>query len=66
MIKAASEKGWLEGEKVMVESLTAFKIAGADMIAYLLCQRYMARLFNAAQHRLFQKVGLMLKLQCRF
>lgn len=32
MIKAASEKGWLDGEKVMVESLTAFKRAGADMV----------------------------------
>jgi porphobilinogen synthase len=32
MIKAAAEKGWLDGEKVMIESLTAFKRAGADMV----------------------------------
>ncbi len=32
MIKAADEKGWLDGEKVMMETLTAIKRAGADMI----------------------------------
>ena len=32
MIKAAHEKGWIDGEKVMVETLFAFKRAGADMI----------------------------------
>ena len=32
MIKAASEKGWLDGEKCMVEMLTSFKRAGCDMI----------------------------------
>ena len=32
MIKAASEKGWLDGEKCMVEILTSFKRAGCDMI----------------------------------
>jgi len=32
MIKAASERGWLDGEKVMMEALTSFKRAGADMI----------------------------------
>ena len=45
MIKAASERGWLEGEKVMVESLTAFKRAGADMILTYFAKD-MARLFN--------------------
>ena len=44
MIKAASEKGWLQGEKVMVESLTAFKRAGADMILTYFAKD-MARLF---------------------
>ncbi len=30
MIKAAAERGWLDGTKAMVESLVAFKRAGAD------------------------------------
>ena len=32
MVKAAAEKGWIDGEKVMMESLTAIKRAGADLI----------------------------------
>ena len=32
MLKAASEKGWLDGEKVMMESLLSIKRAGADII----------------------------------
>lgn len=32
MIKAAAEKGWIDGEKVMVESLLSMKRAGADII----------------------------------
>ncbi len=32
MIKAADERGWIDGKKVMMESLTAIKRAGADMI----------------------------------
>ena len=32
MIKAAAQMGWLDEEKAMVESLTAIKRAGADMI----------------------------------
>jgi porphobilinogen synthase len=32
MIKAASQMGWLDGERAMVESLTAIRRAGADMI----------------------------------
>jgi porphobilinogen synthase len=30
MLMAAAERGWLDGEKVMFESLLAFKRAGAD------------------------------------
>jgi porphobilinogen synthase len=30
MLTAAAERGWLEGERVMMESLLAFKRAGAD------------------------------------
>jgi porphobilinogen synthase len=33
MIKAAAEKGWLNEEDTMMESLLAFKRAGADLIA---------------------------------
>ena len=32
MIKAAAEKGWIDGEKAMLESLLSIKRAGADMI----------------------------------
>ena len=32
MIKAAAERGWIDGEKVMMETLVAIKRAGADMI----------------------------------
>lgn len=32
MIKAASANGWLDHDRIMMESLTAFKRAGADMI----------------------------------
>ena len=32
MIKAAAEKGWIDGEKVMMETLMAIKRAGADVI----------------------------------
>ena len=33
MIKAAAEKGWLDENKAIIESLTAIKRAGADLIA---------------------------------
>ncbi len=32
MIKAAAQKGWLDGERAMMESLMAIKRAGADVI----------------------------------
>jgi porphobilinogen synthase len=32
MIKAAAEKGWLDGQRVMMEVLTSIKRAGADII----------------------------------
>ena len=32
MVKAAAEKGWIDGERVMMESLLAMKRAGADII----------------------------------
>ena len=33
MIKAAAEKGWLDHDQIMLETTTAFKRAGADIIA---------------------------------
>ncbi|MGZ3848050.1 MAG: porphobilinogen synthase [Flavisolibacter sp.] len=33
MIKAAAQKGWINEEKAILETLTAFKRAGADLIA---------------------------------
>lgn len=33
MIKAAAEKGWINEDKAILETLTAFKRAGADLIA---------------------------------
>lgn len=32
MIKAAAEKGWIDGERCMMEALTSIRRAGADMI----------------------------------
>ena len=32
MVKAAEKMGWIDGERVMMEVLTAIKRAGADMI----------------------------------
>jgi porphobilinogen synthase len=32
MIRAAAERGWIDGEKAMVESLLAFRRAGCDGI----------------------------------
>jgi porphobilinogen synthase len=32
MVKAAAERGWLDGPAVLLEHLTAIRRAGADMI----------------------------------
>jgi porphobilinogen synthase len=32
MVKAAAERGWIDGDRVMMESLTSIRRAGADMI----------------------------------
>ncbi len=45
MIKAAAERGWIDGEKVMMESLLAFKRAGADIILTYFAKEA-ARLLN--------------------
>jgi len=43
MLMAASQNGWLDGDKVMAESLMAFKRAGCDGILTYFAPR-MARL----------------------
>ena len=45
MIKAAAEKGWVDGDRVMMESLVAIKRAGADLILTY-CARDAARLLR--------------------
>ncbi len=45
MIKAAAQMGWLDEEKVMIESLTAIKRAGADIIITYFAPQ-MAKLLN--------------------
>ena len=32
LLKAAEQMGWIDGQKVMLETLTGIKRAGADMI----------------------------------
>ena len=32
MVKAAAERGWIDGEAVALEHLTAIKRAGADFV----------------------------------
>jgi len=32
MVKAAQEKGWIDGERIMMEILLSIKRAGADLI----------------------------------
>ena len=46
MLMAAAERGWLDGDKVMLESLIAFKRAGADGILTYFAPRA-ARLLGA-------------------
>ncbi|MGP7987395.1 MAG: porphobilinogen synthase [Desulfobaccales bacterium] len=46
MIKAAAQKGWLNEEAVMLESLTAIKRAGADLIVTYFAKQAAALLRN--------------------
>ena len=32
MVKAAAERGWIDGDRVMLEVLTSIRRAGADLI----------------------------------
>jgi porphobilinogen synthase len=45
MIKAAAEKGWIDGDRVMAETLLSIKRAGADIIITY-CAKDMARLLQ--------------------
>ncbi|MEJ8801288.1 porphobilinogen synthase [Pontibacter sp. H249] len=40
MVKAAAQKGWIDGEKIMVETLTSIKRAGADIILSYFAKEY--------------------------
>jgi porphobilinogen synthase len=44
MVKAAAEKGWIDGDRVAHEHLTAIKRAGADMILTYFAKDYATRL----------------------
>lgn len=43
MIKAAAEKGWLDNDKLMVETLFSIKRAGADIIISYFAKEYAAK-----------------------
>jgi porphobilinogen synthase len=47
MLQAAAQNGWLDGNRVMMESLTAFKRAGADGVLTYFAPAA-AKLLNAA------------------
>jgi porphobilinogen synthase len=48
MIEAAAKNGWLDGEKAMMESLTAFKRAGADGVLTYFAPRAAEKLAREA------------------
>ena len=48
MIEAAAKNGWLDGERAMMESLIAFKRAGADGILTYFAPRAAERLKAAS------------------
>jgi porphobilinogen synthase len=47
MIMAAAQNGWLDGEKAMMESLIAFKRAGAAGVLSYFAPRVAEKLKNA-------------------
>lgn len=47
MVKAAAERGWIDGDAVMMETLTSMKRAGADMIFTYFATRAAEILKNA-------------------
>jgi porphobilinogen synthase len=53
MIQAAAERGWIDGERIMMESLLGIRRAGADIIVTYFAATAAARL--AAQGRLTER-----------
>jgi porphobilinogen synthase len=49
MIEAAARNGWLDGERAMMESLLAFKRAGADGVLTYFAPRVAERLRETGQ-----------------
>ncbi|HVB88951.1 MAG TPA: porphobilinogen synthase [Beijerinckiaceae bacterium] len=49
MIAAAAQNGWIDADKAMIESLTAFKRAGADGVLTYFAPRAAARLQRAIE-----------------
>jgi porphobilinogen synthase len=47
MIKAAAERGWIDGDAVAIEHLTAIKRAGADLILTYLAREMAERLLRS-------------------
>jgi porphobilinogen synthase len=47
MVMAAAQNGWIDGEKAMVETLTAFKRAGADGVLTYFAPRVAEKLLKA-------------------
>jgi porphobilinogen synthase len=50
MIKAAEQKGWIDGPKVMMEVLISIKRAGADLILTYFAKEA-ARILNSGSYR---------------
>ena len=46
LIKAAAQKGWIDEERVMLETLTSIKRAGADIILTYYAREAIAALRN--------------------
>ena len=44
MLKAAAQNGWIDGDMVAMEHLTAIKRAGADLILTYLAKEVASRL----------------------
>ena len=40
MVKAAAARGWIDGERAMIETLTAIRRAGADLIITYFAREY--------------------------
>src|SRR6185295_8568464 len=51
MLMAAAEKGWIDGERAMIESLTAFKRAGCDGVLTYFAPRVAQNLSTGAPNK---------------